>query len=248
MFFASASPALAKKAQPAPIDHGPRDQKRVALTFDACSGPAPGKLDQGVVEALEAAGAHATFFLGGRWAEQDHARVKRLLQNPAFELESHTYHHRHLETLGDAELASELARGSEALSPILGHAPTYMRAPYGEADARVVRAAKAAGLTTIGFDLPSGDPDPTFTAKRLTRWVLGSVRPGGIIVFHANGRGWHTAEALPGILAALKSQGYELVTIAELLGAATPAITPVPSADASDAGLAATPDAGADHN
>jgi len=35
---------------------------------------------------------------------------------------------------------------------------------------------------------------------------------------HANGRGWHTAEALPGIIEYLRSQGYTLVTVSQLIG------------------------------
>ncbi len=219
LLLASAAPT---RPASTPVDHGPRDQPRVALTFDACSGPAPGKLDEGVVSALTAAKVRATFFLGGRWAEQDHERVARLAANPDFELESHTYHHAHLLTLSDAALQAELARANEILGAMLGHAPRYVRAPYAEADARVVRAAAAAGLVTIGLDVASGDPDPSFNPKRLTKWVLRSVRPGSIVVFHANGRGWHTAEALPDIIAGLRAKGFELVTVAELLAEPAP--------------------------
>jgi peptidoglycan/xylan/chitin deacetylase (PgdA/CDA1 family) len=48
-------------------------------------------------------------------------------------------------------------------------------------------------------------------------WVVKQVQPGSIIIMHANGRGWHTAEALPAIIASLREQGYELVTISALL-------------------------------
>jgi peptidoglycan-N-acetylglucosamine deacetylase len=34
---------------------------------------------------------------------------------------------------------------------------------------------------------------------------------------HANGRGWHTAEALPRIIQSLREEGYTPVTITELL-------------------------------
>lgn len=214
--------ATRQPAADRPIDHGPRTQKRIALTFDACSGPPPGAIDEGVIAALEAAKAHATFFLGGRWAEQDPSRVKRLLADPDFEIESHTYHHRHLTELSDSDLRREIAKASDVLTPLIGRPVAYLRAPYGEADGRVVRAARAQGIRVIGFDLASGDPDPTFNAKRLTRGVLRGVRPGSILVFHVNGRGWHTAEALPGILASLKEQGFALVTVRELLEDATP--------------------------
>ncbi len=189
----------------------------MALTFDACSGHPPGKLDEGVIDALEKNNTKATFFVGGRWAEQDPGRVKRLLADPHFEVESHAYHHPHLTSLGSAAIRTEISKANDVLTPLLGHPPHYFRAPYGESNARVVRAAQALGLTVIKFDLASGDPDRKFNRRRLTRWVLREVRPGSIVVFHVNGRGWHTAEALPGILAGLAKKGLEPVTISELL-------------------------------
>jgi peptidoglycan/xylan/chitin deacetylase (PgdA/CDA1 family) len=155
--------------------------------------------------------------VGGRWAEQDPARVQRLLSDPRFEVESHAYDHPHLIAIGNTALRSEISRANDILTPLLGHPPRYFRAPYGESNARVVRAARALGLTVIGFDLASGDPDPKFRRRRLTRWVLREVKPGSIVVFHVNGRGWHTAEALPDILAGLEKKGLEPVTISELL-------------------------------
>jgi len=34
---------------------------------------------------------------------------------------------------------------------------------------------------------------------------------------HANGRGWHTAEALPSIIEYLQNRGYTLVTVSQLI-------------------------------
>jgi peptidoglycan/xylan/chitin deacetylase (PgdA/CDA1 family) len=66
-------------------------------------------------------------------------------------------------------------------------------------------------------DLPAGDPDPALGAERLRRHVIASARNGSIVVLHVNGRGWHTAEALPGIVAGLRAKGFELVTVGEML-------------------------------
>jgi hypothetical protein len=55
--------------------------------------------------------------------------------------------------------------------------------------------------------------------------VLKSVSSGSIVLFHANGRGWHTASALPRIVKELKANGYQLVTVSELL--AEPGAQPV---------------------
>ena len=60
--------------------------------------------------------------------------------------------------------------------------------------------------------------------RRSLETILGKVHPGAIIVAHANGRGWHTAEALAIAIPKLKEEGYGFVTVSELLAAGKPVI------------------------
>ncbi len=215
----AAPPPGGRQGQRAParvIDHGSRASREIALTFDACSGRPPGRLDEGVLAALAAAKAPATVFAGGRWAEQDPSRVRALLA-AGIEVESHAFGHPHLPSLSDAALSRELSRALSSLRA-LGAKPRFLRAPYVDADARVVRAARALGLRVVRGDVASGDPDPKFSAKILTRWVLSRARGGSIVILHVNGHGVHTAEALPAIIAGLRQEGLEPVTLAALIG------------------------------
>jgi peptidoglycan/xylan/chitin deacetylase (PgdA/CDA1 family) len=69
----------------------------------------------------------------------------------------------------------------------------------------------------VQYDLASGDPDPAATAERLVRTVAQRARNGSIVVMHMNGRGWHTAEALPVIIDDLRRRGFELTTVGDLI-------------------------------
>jgi peptidoglycan/xylan/chitin deacetylase (PgdA/CDA1 family) len=100
---------------------------------------------------------------------------------------------------------------------VTGRQATLFRAPYGEYDHRVVRFAADAGLTTIQYDLASGDPDVHATKEKLIEYVVENTHPGSIIVMHINRRGWHTAEALPDIIDSLHQRGFTFVTVGELL-------------------------------
>ena len=80
------------------------------------------------------------------------------------------------------------------------------------------------GLYAIQWDLVTGDPDPHRSAKAIAETILGKVHPGAIIVAHANGRGWHTADALAIAIPKLKEEGYGFVTVSELLAAGKPVI------------------------
>ena len=62
--------------------------------------------------------------------------------------------------------------------------------------------------------------------------MVSHARAGSIIIFHINGRGWKTGEALPEILRGLRERGFRFVQLSELLGAA-PAQPEVASAPAS---------------
>jgi peptidoglycan/xylan/chitin deacetylase (PgdA/CDA1 family) len=65
-----------------------------------------------------------------------------------------------------------------------------------------------------------GDPAPEVDADRLVAQTLRRTRPGDILIFHVNGRGWHTAEALPRIVDGLEARGFRFVTVPQGLAAA----------------------------
>ena len=100
---------------------------------------------------------------------------------------------------------------------LTGRQATLFRAPYGEFDERIVRLAAEAGMTTIQYDLASGDPDVNITRNRLVEYVTTVAKNGSIIVMHINGRGWQTADALPRIIKRLRKRGFKLVTVSELM-------------------------------
>jgi len=199
------------------LAHGRRDRSRVALTFDACWTRGDNHFDGRIIQDLQAAGAPATFFLCGGWMAARADAVRNLGTLPQMELGIHGWYHEHLPRLTDERISLELARSAAELVRLTGRRPTLFRAPFGICDARIVRLARQQALTTVSYDLPSGDPDPRVTRQELTRWVVRKAQNGSILVFHVNGRGWHTAEALPDIIAGLRARGFVLVTVGDLL-------------------------------
>jgi peptidoglycan/xylan/chitin deacetylase (PgdA/CDA1 family) len=200
------------------VSHGRRDRKSVALTFDACSTRDVSKYDARVTETLLATGTPATIFLGGSWAKEEQAQVRELARHVQFELGNHTYTHPHLSALKDeGRIREELSKTQAEIQRLTGQVPHYFRPPYGEYDQRVIRIAGDLGLTTVEYDLPSGDPDAHATKERLVAWVLEKVQPGSIVVMHINHTRFHTAEALPGIISGLRQRGYTLVTVGQLI-------------------------------
>ena len=222
--LAAPAPPSAPKLEVVPpevVAHGSRKGKQIALTFDACSTRDVSQYDEAVTRVLEETHTAATIFLGGQWAKEEAAHVQQLGRNPLFELGNHTFTHPHLTAVkDDRRLREELDRTQAEVHALTGFTPRLFRPPYGEYDQRVVRIAAAAGLTTVEYDLASGDPDLVHATKeRLIEWVLRKAQPGSIVVMHINHLKFHTAEALPAIIAGLRARGFTLVTVSELIRA-----------------------------
>lgn len=221
----------------------PPGENLIALTFDLCEtdGDVAG-YDGRIVDLLRAQGVKATFFAGGKWMETHKERAEQLIADPNFEMGSHGLRHLDLanvseQSLGDEILLTEAAyaRARKGLlaqqcaadvktpSP-LPERMSVMRFPYGRCNAKSLTAVADAGLLAIQWDLVTGDPDPHQSTKAIVNTILSRVHPGAIIVAHANGRGWHTADALAIAIPKLKEEGYSFVTVSELLKAGKPII------------------------
>ena len=216
---APSAPTVLPPVAPEVVAHGSRSVRSVALTFDACSTRDVSQYDQRITQVLLATRTPATIFLGGSWAKEEAAHVRELAAHPdLFELGNHTYTHPHMPAVkDDARMRQELLRTQSEVEALTGRTPLLFRPPYGEWDARVVKTAAALGLITVEYDLASGDPDQHATKEKLVEWVLRKVQPGSIVVMHLNHLRFHTAEALPPIIEALRARGYQLVTVGELL-------------------------------
>jgi peptidoglycan/xylan/chitin deacetylase (PgdA/CDA1 family) len=200
-----------------PVTHGNRHRREVCLTFDACETAKPAGYDARIVAILEHAHVAATFLLGGKWMESHPDATRHLAANPQFEIGSHSYIHPHMTRVPDARIDEELSRTQDVMERLTGRRGTLFRPPYGECDDRLISRAAALGLTTITWEVVTGDPDKHVTANAIVREVLAKTRPGSIVIMHVNGRGWHTAEALPRVIAGLRAKGYRFVTVSDAL-------------------------------
>jgi len=164
--------ASAEMPTPLIVAHGPRDSKKIALTFDACPTGKPDEYDDQVVDILLREKVPATLFMSGRWVEKNHDKAKLLASHPQFELAAHSYYHPHMMEKPDDRDMRELKRTQAVIKKVTGKTPRYFRPPYGEADERIVKLAASAGLVTIQYDIASGDPDPNLSPQRIARLPL----------------------------------------------------------------------------
>lgn len=216
-------PALAPLPPAPPITHGERAEPIIALTFDACQDPdLPAGYDAEIIRVLLETGTPATLFLGGDWMRTHPDETRYLAAQPQFELGNHGWAHIDFATATVEEMFPEIERTQDIMWELVGRQPAVFRFPGGAYTEEALGVVAELGVRPIEWEVVSGDPDPDITAERMIPWVVNQVQNGSIIIMHMNGRGWHTAEALPAIIEQLREQGFRFVTVSQLLDA-TPA-------------------------
>ncbi len=189
--------------------------KVVALTFDACPTNNDPSYDEGIVEVLLEQDVDATMFLSGRWVEKHERETKKLAEH--FEIASHGYTHVHYDEQTSEWVLRDLARAQRVIENVTGKRPKFFRPPAIKWNEDTRAQVKKLGLRMVTFDVASGDPDPNLKADAIVRYVLWKTKPGSVLIFHVNGKGWTTAETLPKIIRGLRKKGYGFVTVSELL-------------------------------
>jgi peptidoglycan/xylan/chitin deacetylase (PgdA/CDA1 family) len=147
--------------------------------------------------------------------------TKHLASIPYFELANHSYLHPHMTKLSPDQQFTELAHTQKIMFRLVGRYASAFRPPFGEFNDSLVRAAAKAGMCTVTWDISTGDPDRNATVEDLM-YEFRKVRPGSVVLMHANGRGWKTDEALPSMVKHLANKKLTPVTMAELLALGTP--------------------------
>lgn len=217
----------------------PRNNKKViALTFDLCelSNEVTG-YDAEIVNYLREHRIKATFFAGGKWLRSHSEKAMQLMADPLFEIGNHTWTHSNLHVLesqqieeqilwtqAQYELLREELRQKNCVQQLdasemakIPLTPMSFRFPYGTCNSKSLQLLAKYGLPAIQWDVVTADPSPNQTAKNITQIILTKAKPGSIIICHANGRGYGTADALPMFVPKLRKMGYTFVTVSELL-------------------------------
>lgn len=191
-----------------PIYSVARDDGRIALTFD-CAWNAD-DIDE-IADTLDRYHAKATFFVTGKWAEDNRAAVNKLFRR-GHEIGIHSYDHDDYTAMTAEDIRADVERCSEIIRGITGSIPTLVRAPSGAYNDTAVRAIEDGGRTCIQWSVDGLDYTD-ITEDEIYRRVVEGTGSGTIILLH-NGTA-HTADILPRILDSLR--GFEPVTVSELI-------------------------------
>lgn len=200
------------------IWRGVRGRKRIALTFDA-GGELGSAFD--LLLALRHCDVPATFFVTGQFAKKNRDWICEVAHS-GYALHNHSWSHPYFTQLSDEKVRQELERTEQFLLELTGRSTLpYWRPPYGDRNARVLRAAARAGYRSVYWTLDSLDSygerkSAQFLVQRVTQprstiEESNSYLDGAIVLMHADVPA--TAQALGPIVDTLRARGFTFVTL-----------------------------------
>lgn len=193
-----------------PIYNVKRDDKLVSISFDAAWGD---EQTQELLDTMAEFNVRTTFFVVGSWVEKYPDAVKAI-HNAGHEVMNHSDSHPEMTKLSAPQMKLELSRCSDRIEAITGVRPTLFRPPYGDYNNGVVGAAREEGMFTVQWNIDSLDWKE-LTAEQMMNRIMPKLSPGSIILLHNGGK--NTPALLPSLLSALKSEGYTVVPVSELI-------------------------------
>jgi peptidoglycan-N-acetylglucosamine deacetylase len=201
------------------VFHGPSKVREIALTFDDGPWEEPPSVD--FVNELARLHVPATFFEIGEHIPQydPHGTVERLMLADGDMIGDHTWSHPDLVGLSATAQRAQLAMATDAIRKATGgFEPCLFRAPYGAVDPALLQLARRMGFTTIQWDIDPRDWALPGESEIISN-VLTNAQNGGIIEEHfGGGPRYETLDALPAEVAGLRREGYQLVTLTQMLG------------------------------
>jgi peptidoglycan/xylan/chitin deacetylase (PgdA/CDA1 family) len=189
---------------------------QVSLVFNIGVGDQP---SQTILDTLIDQQVPATMFPMGWWASGNPEYLAQL-DDAGFVIGTHGDQPMNLTTATSQTIQQDIATSVATIESVIGREIDQYFTPYAaESDARVRGVVSNMGLLPVGWKISADDYGPDATESSVYDRVMGNVYPGAIIEMHLDGPATEqsTARALPRIVADLRSQGYELVTVPDLV-------------------------------
>ena len=185
-----------------------KNKPMVALTFD--DGPYT-KTETKILDVLESNGSVATFFYLGNRVKNDHESALRAVKIGC-ELGNHSWNHPVLSQLDNKQVMSQIKKTNAVIHKYCSVDPVVARPPYGAFNDRVLKKTGMAQIlwSLDTMDWKSRDPEAIFNTVKKAKSL-----DGKIILMHSIYS--ESAEATELIVPWLKENGYQTVTVSELI-------------------------------
>lgn len=185
-------------------------EKVAAISFDCAWG---NEHTRPILDILDQYDVKTTFFMVKFWAEKFPEDVLEISKR-GHEIGNHSSTHPNMSNLSREDMTKELQGASDVIEKITGKKPVLFRPPFGAYSNDLLQLCEDNGYYVIQWDVDSLDWKD-ITAEQIVDRVTRNVKPGSIILFHNNAE--YVEDYLPAILDRLKSKGYTIVPIGQLI-------------------------------
>lgn len=191
-----------------------KGKKFVALTFDE----GPSDQTREILRILSEKDARATFFVSGDKVAAQATSVRAIAAS-GNELGTNAYEDIDLTELSGEDLRAQITKSFDAVEQASGKRPVLLRPPFGAFSDENWAAAMDLVSGVVTWNVDSGDW-LLQGADAVVNTVIGSIGNGDVILLTDNdATAAQTVEALPVLIDRLHEEGYELVTLSELIAA-----------------------------
>ena len=193
-----------------PIYNVQTEENKIAFTMN-CAWNAD-DIDS-ILETLKNNEVKITFFMVGNWVDKYPEAVKKIYE-AGHEIGTHSNTHPHVNELSSEKNLEEIKLSIKKIEKITGSKVDLYRTPYGEYNDTVIKVAQENGYFTIQWNLDTLDYKG-LTGEEMWNRMKNKLENGSIILSH-NGTE-HTADSLDMLIKNIKSNGYQITTVSELI-------------------------------
>lgn len=168
-----------KDLPPAPIYKGNPNKNMVSLMINVSWGE---EHIPAMLQALKEQKVKATFFIEGKWAQENEEDVKLILEE-GHEIGNHAYNHPDLRTKSASEIRQQLEQTNEIIENITGEVPTLFAPPSGAFTQEVVEIASDIGMETILWTADTIDWKKP-TKQVMIKRVMDKIDNGTLVLMH----------------------------------------------------------------
>jgi peptidoglycan/xylan/chitin deacetylase (PgdA/CDA1 family) len=186
------------------------DKKLIALTFD--DGPS-GDSTQALLDALYKNGARASFFLVGRQIEK-YPDLAAAIVGRGHQVGNHSYSHQSMTYGLPSKYRAEIEKTDALIRAAGYHREISFRAPFGVKFLSLPYVLREYGKVDVLWDVNPRDYKESVSGDDIVSKVVGMAKPGSIVLLHDRPK---TAGAIEKLVKKLQRQGFELVTVDELI-------------------------------
>ncbi len=200
------------------------EPRLLAFTYD--DGPNP-RCTPRLLEILAKHDVKATFFLIGRHVQEQPA-LAREVAAAGHAIGNHTFTHPNLIFASETQTRRELQQCEDTLTQVVGAHSNLFRPPYGGRRPSTLRTARDMGLLPIMWSVTGWDWDAP-PADVIVEKVTKQIKGGDVIMLHDGGHSApgadreQTVKATDQLISRYKSEGFEFVTIPEMMKRASTA-------------------------